>query len=116
MTNRVKLPIWAVTPHSERGPPVTESSGGPRHVLAFSTSEPLVALLGHRWGSEWNLRLIQNDGDLLLLVADLHACGIKGIHLDPNPDGTGGTGVQLDELMLQIDPKAIGRIRPVSGG
>jgi hypothetical protein len=36
---------------------------------------------------------------LVLLIAELHSLGSRGICLDLEPDGTGGTEISLGDLM-----------------
>lgn len=116
MTNHVKLPIWAVIPRKQKFPASVEPCGEPGHALAFTEVGLMSAFLQERRAGDWNLRLIQGNDDLLITIADLHAMGINAICLDPLPDGSEGTAVGLEDLMRQIDPHDIRRLRPPSGG
>lgn len=116
MTNKVKLPIWTVIPRAQHSSTSIEPCDEPGHALAFTELGLMGAFLEQRLASDWHLRLVQCDADLLLLIADLHAKGIKAVCLDPLPDGSEGTAVGLEDLMRQIDPGEIRRLKPPSGG
>lgn len=107
MSKRVKLPIWVVIPRAHKSPSTLEPREEPHQVLAFTEIGAMTAFLQKRRWHDWNLRLVQCDFDLLMLVADLHASGIQVICLDPVSAGGGGTAVRLDELARQIDANSL---------
>jgi hypothetical protein len=89
----IRLPFWALVPH------VSDSHAGASGLLpAFSIAPTLGDYLKANHGSDRHIRLITRD-TLLLLIADMHQLGSRGIRLDPQSNGTGGTEVPISELM-----------------
>jgi hypothetical protein len=87
----IRLPFWVLIP---------KVGSGELHDLppAFSETVGMSSFLVSRNSREWETRLI-NHLTLVLLIADLHALGSRGVFLDPAPDGSGGTEIPLSDLM-----------------
>src|SRR5262245_7881274 len=97
------LPLWIVSPRT----PTARGPHKPNTALGFATIDSLAAFLETRGSGDWAMRHVVNHTDLLFMVADLHQQGIQQLCLEPNPDGSGGSAIGLDQILQQVDPKQI---------
>jgi hypothetical protein len=72
-----------------------------RVPLLFTTAERMVAFMQASGGRRWEVRYITRDSGLQLL-GDLHDSGFAAVHVDPQPDGSGGHEIALAELVLLL--------------
>jgi hypothetical protein len=93
------LPIWFLTERTQERislhPPCDERGA----VIAFSTTEKLTAFLAGRQSGEWNLHLVADRAELILIIAIAHNRRMESIRIDPDLTGFGGQQVSLNELM-----------------
>jgi len=68
----------------------------------FPNSERAGAYLDNHQLSDRQLILVI-ESELLFFVADLHARGVNVVCCDPEPDGSGGTNVDLADFMGQLE-------------
>lgn len=83
-------PFWIVT-HRRGG----EETGV---VVGFGTKQAISQYLEFPRIDVCTVYLIGEDAELMLLVADLHRIGITQIRFNPDPDGSGGELILLNEL------------------
>jgi hypothetical protein len=67
-------------------------------VVGFSTAEAVSRYLGAPRAGLCQVRLVREDMELVMLVADMHRDGAAEICFDPEPDGSGGEMVSLIDL------------------
>jgi hypothetical protein len=98
----VHLPFWVLMPEKVENPAEHAECGTADLPIAFSTTPAMSDYLAARGkggsGGSWGMRLV-TQGSLMFLIADLHQHGSRGVCLDPEPDGSGGTEIPLSELM-----------------
>ena len=86
----LSLPIWFVTDRKR------EASAGSRPcsdlgpVVAFSTTEKLAAFLAERQLGQWEINLVSDRAELILIIAIAHNHGMESICIDPQIDGSDG--------------------------
>jgi hypothetical protein len=94
----VEFPFWVLIPGVVKEPAPIDECGTGDLPLAFSTTEKMMPYMSARKAGDWRVRLVSHDM-LVLLIAELHALGSRGICLDPEPDGAGGIEISLGDLM-----------------
>jgi hypothetical protein len=96
MTSALSFPLWIVTQRQGLFTKPVELEGLPGFVAAFTAAERAATFMVSRGETEWENRLVSRSS-LVDLVRDLRQLGVKGLCLDPTPEGP-TTTIPLDEL------------------
>ncbi len=96
-TQNLRLPLWIVTPRGGHTSP-TQAENGLFRALAFTTPGQLTKFLAFHKLGDWQLRLVEDVPGIRMSIADLHGNGVNFIRIDPEPDGTGGQLISIDQL------------------
>src|SRR5690348_6538411 len=76
---------------------VTIGDDQARYAVAFTTTSKAGEFTDATGESNWEFALVARSG-LPTVVDDLTTTSLAGICLDPDPDGTGGTGMKIPAL------------------
>jgi hypothetical protein len=68
-------------------------------MIAFTTTEKLMAFLAGSSAIEWKINLAGDREGLVLVIAIAHNHGIDSICTDPDERGSGGEDVSLNQLL-----------------
>ena len=96
---KLTLPLWVVLPRRAESPAVRDPCGEPSHVIVFSESARALDYMKSRQSGAWKLDHVLTESQLRVIVADLRHHQVGAICLDPKPDGSGGTKVELTEMI-----------------
>jgi hypothetical protein len=95
----ISLPFWALVQVShQESPPENVPCDSPESAVVFTTTGGVVAFMSGRKSGEWRVRLVADNNQLLVLLADLHSQDSPGVCVDPCPDGSSGTHYTLAEF------------------
>jgi hypothetical protein len=94
----ISYPFWVLIPGLVDEPAPNPECGYGDLPLAFSAADKMLPYLSARKAGDWRMRLVTRD-TLFLLISELNHGANRGICLDVEPDGSGGTEIPLSDLM-----------------
>jgi hypothetical protein len=102
-THALKIPIWVVTPRSFAPISPDNPCDESLRYLAFSHTGLLARFMESRQADRAKYSVVEDRTKLLAMLDDLKCAGTKVLYIDPQPDGSGGTPVSLDDMLALTD-------------
>jgi hypothetical protein len=96
---QLRLPLWFITERNVRSIGEHTPCNDPRATHVFTETEGLAALLRAGSSGRWQIDLVADSDELLLVLGDLHHKKVANVCVDPGPDGSGGVLVALADLV-----------------
>jgi hypothetical protein len=96
---KITFPIWfAAERNSPIAAPVEANS---RHFYAFTDNARVLRFMVNRDFTAWQIIHTRSQSSLLLAIAEVHSNGETHIHLNADPDGSGGERIALADLVVE---------------